>query len=113
MEAYRDGDPYLSFAKQARLAPADATIATHKLIRDRCKAVVLGMNYGIGPETMARKAGIAPAEASELMMLHRRTYPAFWAWIDARVASALLDNKIQSVFGWPRRVTHLDKTTSS
>jgi DNA polymerase-1 len=45
--------PYLSFAKQARAAPKDATTATHKLVRDRCKAVVLGMNYGIGPETMA------------------------------------------------------------
>jgi DNA polymerase family A len=98
MEAYRNGDPYLSFAKQARLVPEDATTATHKLVRDRCKAVVLGMNYGIGPETMAHKAGITPAEARELMMLHRRTYPVFWAWSDACVASALLQNKIQSVY---------------
>jgi DNA polymerase I-like protein with 3'-5' exonuclease and polymerase domains len=112
MDAYRAGDPYLAFARQARLVPTDATTATHKIVRDRCKAVVLGMNYGIGPENMARQAGITPAEARELMMIHRRTYPVFWAWSDACVASALLQNKIQSVFGWQRHVTHLDKTTS-
>lgn len=111
-EAYRNGDPYLSFAKQAGLAPEYATSATHKLVRDRCKAVVLGMNYGIGPASMAHKAGITPIQAGELMMLHRRTYSKFWAWSDAYVDSALLNNMAQSVFAWPRRLTHSDKVTS-
>jgi hypothetical protein len=39
MEAYRSGDPYLAFAKQAGAAPADATKVTHKAIRDQRSAV--------------------------------------------------------------------------
>jgi DNA polymerase I len=38
MEAYHSGDPYLAFAKQAGAAPADATKATHKAIRDQFKS---------------------------------------------------------------------------
>jgi DNA polymerase I len=37
MDAYRSGDPYLAFAKQAGAAPPDATKATHKTIRDQFK----------------------------------------------------------------------------
>jgi DNA polymerase-1 len=41
IRAYRSGDPYLAFAKDAGLAPAEATKVTHKSLRDRCKAVLL------------------------------------------------------------------------
>jgi hypothetical protein len=112
IDAYRQGDPYLAFAKQAKLVPEDATRVSHKLIRDRCKEVVLGVNYGIGPETMALKAGITPAEASELITLHKQTYRTFWKWSDAFVSSALITNEVQSVFGWKRRVKSSDKATS-
>jgi DNA polymerase-1 len=37
-DAYRSGDPYLAFAKQAGAAPADATKKTHKSIRDQFKS---------------------------------------------------------------------------
>src|SRR2546430_17493578 len=36
MQAYRSGDPYLAFAKQAGAAPAAATKATHQAIREQC-----------------------------------------------------------------------------
>jgi hypothetical protein len=112
MEAYADSDPYLAFAKQAKLAPPDATKATHATIRDRCKTVVLGLNYGMGAEGMAYRAGITVAEARELIMLHRRTYPIFWAWSDAVVTSATLSNRQSTVFGWNRWVKATDKPTS-
>jgi hypothetical protein len=54
LEAYRSGDIYLAFAKQAGLAPPEATKATHKAVRDACKGVVLGTLYGMGEETLAR-----------------------------------------------------------
>jgi hypothetical protein len=75
---YIAGDPYLAFAKDAKLVPPDATKATHKAMRDRCKAIVLGINYGMGPDTMAASAGITPCEARELLRLHRDTYRTFW-----------------------------------
>lgn len=104
MEAYRKGDPYLAFAKQARLVPEDATRESHALMRDRCKAVVLGVNYGMGADTLARAAGVTPCEARELLMLHRRAYQRFWEWSRSVVDAAMLTNETRSVFGWRRRV---------
>jgi DNA polymerase I len=104
IDGYRSGDPYLAFAKQARLAPADATKESHKQIRDRCKEVVLGVNYGMGPDSIAEKAGITPTEAREILRLHRESYPRFWLWSEAVVDTAMLTNKVHSVYGWRRRV---------
>jgi DNA polymerase I-like protein with 3'-5' exonuclease and polymerase domains len=103
-EGYLAGDPYMAFAKAARLVPPDATKATHKLMRERCKTVVLGINYGMGPEAMALQAGITPAESKELLRLHKEAYRPFWRWIGDTVSAAMLTNKMQTVFGWRRRV---------
>jgi DNA polymerase I-like protein with 3'-5' exonuclease and polymerase domains len=59
------------------LAPQDATKVTHKAVRDRYKAVVLGTLYGMGEETLARRIGVPTCEACELLRLHRATYPRF------------------------------------
>jgi hypothetical protein len=104
LEAYRSGDIYLAFAKHAGLAPPDATKASHKAVRDRCKGVVLGTLYGMGEETLARRIGVPPCGARELLRLHRGTYPRFWAWSHGMVDSAILTSRIQTVFGWPLHV---------
>jgi DNA polymerase-1 len=101
LEAYRSGDVYLGFAKQAGLAPPEATKASHGEVRERCKAVVLGTLYGMGPETLARRVGRPPCEARELLALHRVTYPRFWRWSEAAVASFELTRRIETVLGWP------------
>src|SRR4051794_16929675 len=103
-EGYLTGDPYLAFAKAARLAPPDATKVSHKAIRDRCKDVVLGMNYGMGPESLAARAGIMPCEAKELLRLHRETYRPFWQWSDDIVSAAMLSGEMQTVFGWRQKL---------
>lgn len=103
-EGYRDGDPYLSFAKAAKLAPPDATKASHKAIRDRCKSIVLGVNYGMGSDALAAAAGITPTEAKELLRLHRNTYGRFWRWNDDTVSDAMITNQIRTVFGWRRQI---------
>ena len=46
--AYSSGDPYMQFAIDAGLAPPGATKASHGPIRARCKAIVLGVQYGMG-----------------------------------------------------------------
>ena len=53
---YAAGDPYLAFAKAARLVPEDATKASHKAMRDRCKVIVLGIGYGMEADSMAVRA---------------------------------------------------------
>jgi hypothetical protein len=104
IEAYASGDPYMEFAKAAGLASPDATADGHEDLRQVCKAVVLGINYGMGPETMAFKAGISKTEAREFLRLHKVTYPKFWRFIDDTVTTALFSGRMQTVFGWWRHV---------
>jgi DNA polymerase-1 len=94
------------------LVPVDATKVSHQVIRDQCKAVVLGQNYGMGANAIAAQAGITVTAARDLIRLHKSTYRVFWRWSEAQVNSALLTGQMQSVFGWTRHVTSRDKTTS-
>lgn len=103
-EAYRSGDPYLAFGKQAGVIPADGTKATHAAERALFKACTLAVQYGMGPEGLAQKIGRPVAAARELLGLHRATYPAFWRWSQAAVDRATLLGKLQTVFGWPIHV---------
>ena len=99
-EAYASGDPYIAFAKQAGLAPADATKKSHPDIRNACKAIVLGVNYGMGPESIAGQSGIHIDRARELLRLHRHTYHVFWRWAEENVDRVLLGLPLETVFGW-------------
>jgi len=99
-KAYESGDPYIEFAKQAGLAPPDATKQSHKEIRQACKSIVLGVNYGMGPESIAGQSGIHVDQARELLRLHRETYRVFWRWADGNVDRALLCLPLETVFGW-------------
>jgi hypothetical protein len=112
IDAYRSGDVYLAAAKAAGHAPEDATKASHKAVRNRWKEVVLGVSYGIGPETMAIKIGVTVAEARELIDLYKRTYRRFWEWSQQVVDHACLTGEMRTVFGFKRRVVAGDKITS-
>ena len=103
-EAYRSGDPYLAFGKQAGAIPKDGTKATHGPQRALFKACTLAVQYGMGPEGLAVKIGQPPAMARELLALHRSTYPAFWRWSQAAVDRATLLGRLETVFGWPIHV---------
>ena len=57
MEAYTSGDPYLTFAKQARAVPADATKKSHPREREQFKVCALAVQYGMGPQSLAQSLG--------------------------------------------------------
>ena len=99
-EAYASGDPYIAFAKQAGLASPDATKKSHSDIRNACKAIVLGVNYGMGPESIAAQSGIHIDSARQLLRLHRDTYRVFWRWAEENVDRVLLGMPLETVFGW-------------
>jgi len=101
--AYCSGDPYLEFAKQAGAVPADATKASHGEARDRFKACVLAVQYGMGAEALAERIGQSPAHARDLLRLHRETYACFWRWSDSALDHAMLTGKLHTVFGWTVR----------
>ena len=98
--AYESGDPYLAFAKQARMVPEDATKQTHEAQRELCKACVLGTNYGMGPQTLATRIGQPPIVARDLLHAHHETYRRFCKWSDAAVDLAMLHGSLPTVFGW-------------
>ncbi|NRP27460.1 DNA polymerase I, thermostable [Marinobacterium sp. xm-d-420] len=98
--AYKSGDPYLAFAKQAGAVPESATKQSHKSERDQFKACVLAVQYGMGAESLAARINQPVVRARELLRLHRETYREFWAWSDAAVDRAMLSNQLRTVFGW-------------
>jgi DNA polymerase I-like protein with 3'-5' exonuclease and polymerase domains len=98
--AYRSGDPYLAFAKQAGAVPTDATKQSHSAERDLFKACVLAVQYGMGPDALALRIGKPPVVARDLLRAHRETYRTFWKWSDAAVDHAMTRSSIGTVFGW-------------
>ncbi|WP_197689249.1 DNA polymerase [Bradyrhizobium erythrophlei] len=103
-QAYRSGDCYLTFAKQANAVPADATKATHGPVRELYKQCVLGVQYAMGEQGLAMKIGQPKIVARGLLEAHRQTYKTFWRWSDAAVDTAVLAGRLQTVFGWQIQV---------
>jgi hypothetical protein len=99
-DAYRSGDPYLAFAKQAGAAPPNATKVTHKAIRDQFKSTVLAVQYGMGADALAQRIGQPPIRARALLSMHRETYRVFWSWSDRLVDYAILTGSLHTTFGW-------------
>ena len=104
--AYASGDPYIAFAIDAGLAPPGATKQTHEAVRNRCKAIVLGVQYGMSAHGMAMRAGLMVAEARELLQLHHETYRDFWTWAERNVNQALLGLPLTTPFGWRIALGH-------
>jgi DNA polymerase I-like protein with 3'-5' exonuclease and polymerase domains len=102
--AYRSGDPYLAFAKQAGAVPPEGTKKSHGATRDLFKACVLAVRYGMGAESLSARITQPRVQARHLLKLHRETYPVFWRWSDAAVSYAMLNSKLETVFGWPVHV---------
>src|SRR5262249_5029796 len=97
---YASGDPYLRFAQQAGAVPLHGTRDSHGAVRELFKTCALGVQYGMGVDTLGARIGRDRAAAAYLLRLHRRTYPKFWKLSDAAVDFALLHNEILTVFGW-------------
>jgi DNA polymerase-1 len=99
--AYRSGDPYLAFAKQAGAVPQDASKETHGPTRELFKQCGLAVQYGMEAQSLALRIAQPPCVARDLLRAHRETYRRFWAWSDAAVDQAMLVGLIHTVFGWP------------
>jgi len=100
MMAYRSGDPYLAFAKQAGAVPQDATKQTHEAEREQFKTCVLAVQYGMGDASLAARINQPVARARQLLALHRHTYRKFWKWSDSAVDEAVLGGRLWAGFGW-------------
>ena len=108
IEAYQSGDPYLAFAKMARMAPDDATKATHEEIRDTFKTLCLAVSYGMGVETFARAIDKSVQAAEELFSIYRRTFSVFCAWRDRALNFAIVHGYLHTMFDWRLRYRRKD-----
>jgi len=104
MSAYQSGDPYLTFAKQARAVPANATKKSHRTERERFKTCALGVQYSMGAEALAMRINEPVQRARDLLRLHRQTYPRYWQWSDAVETFGVLNGRITAAFGWQTHV---------
>jgi DNA polymerase I-like protein with 3'-5' exonuclease and polymerase domains len=60
----------------------------------------------MGVPTVAKRLDRHPLITSVIIEKHRRTYPRFWEWRDDMVQHAMLDRKIETMFGWPLYLSH-------
>ena len=108
MEAYRGGDIYHALALMCGLTrdPNPKHWKMHnQTMRERMKALQLGVNYGMGVPSLARGLDRHPLIASGIIERHRRTYPRFWKWRADMVQTAMLERRLESVFSWPLRIS--------
>src|SRR5262249_61636377 len=99
-QAYLSGDPYLEFAKQAGAVPASATKQSHAEVRELFKTCMLGVNYSMGPVSLAKRIKRPLAHARELLQLHHQVYRIYWKWVVAVQDQAMLTGRLQAAFGW-------------
>ena len=100
LEACLTGDVYLGIAKQLGLAPPDATAQTHKALRVMFKTVVLGIQYGLGPHSLALRTGLSLFEASEILARLRARFRMFETYAQRVADHAGLRLEISTPYGW-------------
>jgi hypothetical protein len=100
LAACNGGDVYLGIAKQLGFAPEDATPETHEPVRTLFKTVVLGIQYGLGPRSLATRTGVSMFEACEILARLRARFRAFEAYAQNVIDHAGLHLEIGTPFGW-------------
>ena len=100
MADFQTGDPYVAFGIRAGILPPGTTKDTHPEKRDMLKACVLGLQYGMGAQTLASRIGQPAIVARELMREHRDRYRKFWRMAEGAVDCAMLGMPMSTVFGW-------------
>ena len=100
LAACQGGDVYLGVAKQLGFAPEDATPETHKPVRTLFKTVVLGIQYGLGPRSLATRTGVSLFEASEILARLRARFRTFEAYAQSTIDHAGLRLEVSTPFGW-------------
>jgi len=98
--AYKSGDPYMNFAIQAGVVPANATKNTHPDIRERFKTCMLGINYGMHYTTFSKRTNIPLIKARELYKMHYIVFSKYWDWIHEFMDRGQLTGLVSTKFGW-------------
>ena len=100
--AYKTGDPYLAFAKQAGAVPDSGTRTTHSRERESYKVAALAVQYGMGDRSLAVRLGPDGDRLSAILLLqkHRQTFRTFWRWTQGAVDHGMMHGSLRTVFDW-------------
>ena len=110
ISTYLSGDPYVSFGKAAGLIPPGGTKQSHPDQRSICKTLLLGVNYGMGAQTLARKTGLSKSDAVALLHYHGKMYPTFHEWFDRMGLLVQTKGHLRTNSGW---VQHRNRKMTS
>ena len=84
IQSYQSGDVYVAFGKLAGLIPQDASGETHPNERNLCKSLLLGIQFGMGGDNLAKKLSgdtgkrVTTAYANTLLAKHQLIYRHYW-----------------------------------
>jgi DNA polymerase-1 len=100
LEACQSGDVYLGIAKALGFVSEGATSEALESVRTLFKTVVLGIQYGLGPRSLATRTGVSLFEACEILARLRARFRTFEAYAANVVDHAGLHLQISTPFGW-------------
>jgi DNA polymerase family A len=103
LDLYAGGNTYVDFAKRFDAAPPTATKKSHPEVHETYKTVLLGAQYRMQYETLARRLGVSTFLAHEMLGQHRGLFNQYWAWSEDWVAHALDTGVMRTTFGWTCR----------
>jgi DNA polymerase-1 len=103
LEACESGDVYLGIAEQLGFVHASMSPDELAAVRALFKTVVLGIQYGLGTDSLALRTGISMFEACEILARLRARFHAFEAYAQRAVDYAGLNLEIRTQYGWVMR----------
>ncbi len=100
---YFKGDVYVAFARRSGLMPPEGTKQSHPKARAIAKGLILGLAYGMGEQSLATRLGCSASSARKYIALHKKSYAAYWKFVQSTQATASLSCSSVSQLGWVRR----------
>jgi DNA polymerase I len=103
LHACESGDVYLGIAQQLGFIREGMNTAELEAVRILFKTVVLGIQYGLGPRSLALRTGVSLFEACEILARLRARFHAFETYARSVVDHAGLRLEVSTPFGWRMR----------
>jgi DNA polymerase-1 len=100
IEDYLSGDVYLTWGRTLGVIPPQGTKETHPRERTLLKAVVLGLNYGLGVRGLARNLQIDPAVAGRWMQSFRERYARMVTYGEEMVLRGASSGQLRTRLDW-------------
>jgi DNA polymerase-1 len=99
-KAYMRGDTYIGIGEAWELITPDMTTREIAAARKLIKAAVLGIQYQMGANKLAKYIQRPRWQAAKYLLLHKDVFWKFWKWSDDFVNSAQLNGDAISGANW-------------